>query len=453
MEKISLLKGLILVSKFDKLTPQEKQSTKKERLQQLVGYAKVNSPYYAKLYKEVGEDYQLIDLPTTNKVEMMNCFNEWLTDRTTTLEEVQNFTGDLDNIGRQFKGKYLVFTTSGSTGNPSIVLYDKTALNIMSSISVLRAFATKEMAKTFIKKGKKTAGVYATGGFYLSNSTVRRELLKLPIKKKTMMVTSILKPISEIAEELNKFQPVMLGGYPTALELLLEEQKKGTLHIAPSIIMAGGEYFSKELRECLKETFKCYVQTNYSCTEGGIMTCECEAGHLHVNEDWLIIEPVDKENKPVENGVLSDKILLTNLSNYTQPIIRFEITDRIIMHNEPCTCGKTSPWLEIEGRTDEILRFETKQGSVKILPLALYAILKEIHGVERFQLIQHEENRLELRLVIKEGKNEKEVFEEARTNILNYLKANKIEEATVYLSENKPEHHVKSGKFKHIYKA
>ena len=53
----------------------------------------------------------------------------------------------------------------------------------------------------------------------------------------------------------------------------------------------------------------------------------------------------------------SEKVLITNLANYIQPFIRYELTDRVIVHNKPCRCGKTTHWLEIEGR------YETLDGS------------------------------------------------------------------------------------------
>jgi phenylacetate-coenzyme A ligase PaaK-like adenylate-forming protein len=111
----------------------------------------------------------------------------------------------------------------------------------------------------------------------------------MPWKKKQMAITSALLPISKIVEELNAFQPAMLGGYPTILELLTEEQKSGRLRIRPVIIMTGGEYLSNQLRDKLSEAFQCYVQTNYSCTEGGTIACECTEQHFHINDDWVIV--------------------------------------------------------------------------------------------------------------------------------------------------------------------
>lgn len=71
-----------------------------ERLKRMVRFAKANSPYYAALYQEVGEDFSLSDLPTVNKRELMARWNDWVTDRNVALSEVQHFMEDLDHIGR-----------------------------------------------------------------------------------------------------------------------------------------------------------------------------------------------------------------------------------------------------------------------------------------------------------------------------------------------------------------
>jgi phenylacetate-coenzyme A ligase PaaK-like adenylate-forming protein len=74
----------------------------------------------------------------------------------------------------------------------------------------------------------------------------------------------------------------------------------------------------------------------------------------------------------------SDKILLTNLYNFTQSFIRYEVTDRAILHRELCRCGNPSPWLELEGHTDDVVSFLQGERTIRIAPLAIYAILKEV---------------------------------------------------------------------------
>lgn len=443
MKKIGLIKALALTKKADKMSDNERVALQQKRLKELISYAKENSPYFAKLYAGIDENAPLSAFPVTNKKEMMTHFDEWMTDRSITKAKVEHFMSDMSNVGTKLDGKYLVYTTSGSTGNPCIVLYDESTINVSSAIGVIRSFARKEDMTAFIKSGKKTIALFADNGFYLGCGSVRYNLRKMPWKKNVMKTFEVRKPIDEIVNFLNEYQPSMIGCYPTAMEVLADEQEKGRLNIKPAIIMTGGEKLSDDVREHLSNTFGCYVQTNYSCTEGGTMACECSARHFHINDDWIILEAVDENNKPVPFGTQSSKVLLTNLANRVCPIIRFEITDRVVIHNEPCECGNLKPWLTIEGRTDDILCFEN---GIRIAPLLLYAELKEVHGIERFQLIQQEDDRLELRLI---ADNKQEIFKVAKKTVENYLSQNGVL-TEVYLSEELPAANPISGKYKHI---
>ena len=450
MKKIGLFQGMRLCKKYKKLSPNERQQVTQQRLHELVTYAREKSPYYQQLYKGLKTDYTLKDLPPVNKVDLMAHFDEWLTDRNVTLVQVQEFMKDIENIGRKFQNQYLIFTTSGSTGNPLISVCDQTTNNIMGAINAGRTFTRKEDLKNFFLKGGKTIGVFATEGFYLGNSSVQARLLTMPWKKKQLAVTSALLPVKEIVKALNHFQPAMLGGYPTVLELLIEEQLSGQLHIHPVLIMTGGEYLSEDLRKRLSEAFNCYVQTSYSCTECGTIGYECSEHHFHINEDWIIVEPVDKENNPVTDGELSDKILVTNLFNYTQPFIRYEITDRVRMYHEKCKCGDGAPWLTLEGRTDDIAIFKEGEKIIKVPPLALYATLKEVHEIQRFQLVIHENNRIEVRMIPIENITVNEAFEKAQQVIKTFMATYGVTTVECILSDQLPKQHPKSGKFKHI---
>ena len=450
MKKIGIFKAMKLCKDYENMNAEKKREVQIQRLNDIVIHARKNSPYYKKLYQNVPESFDLKDLPTTNKRMLMKDWNDWVCDRDLTLEEVENFMKDTDNIGRKFKKKYLVFTTSGSTGNPLVSIYDTTANNVMGGIAACRSYARKEDLIAFMKRGGKSIGVFADEGFYLGNSSIRSRLRSMPWKKKQLAVSSALYPVSKIVEQLNQFQPDMLGGYPSNLELLIEEAKEGRLRISPVIIMTGGEYLSDALRDQLAETFHCYVQTSYSCTEGGTVACECRKQHFHINDDWIIVEPVDQEGKPVPDGVQSEKIYLTNLYNYTQPYIRYEVTDRVIMHHEPCGCGNPAPWLELEGRMDDVTTFFAEDRKIKVAPLSMYAILKEVQGIRRFQVLAYPQNRLELRIEEKEGVSRAEVFENAKKCLEKFLVSQGILHVEIVLSEAFPQQNPNSGKFKHI---
>ena len=450
MQKTGILKAMLTCLAYQKMTAPNKARIREERLQEIVAFARRRSRFFQTIYEKTGDNPLLVDLPPTNKADLMRHFDEWVTDPAITQAEIDEFLKDDDNIGRRFKGEYLVFTTSGSTGNPLVTVCNKTAKNIMDSVSALRVFARKQDFRAFLKKKRKTIGVFATGGFYLGNSSIRARLLSKPRKKEQIAITSALYPLSKIVGDLNAFQPAMLGGYPTILELLIDEQKSGRLHIDPVVILTGGEHLSEELRQNLADTFACYVQTSYSCTEGGTIACECTERHFHVNEDWVIIEPVDADNQPVPDGVQSDKILLTNLFNYTQPFLRYEITDRVVMHHEPCPCGNPFPWLTLEGRTDDIVILQKEGKTIKIAPLAIYATLKQIHEIQRFQVVVQSGNRIDLRLIVVAGHEKKEVFDTARIALTSFFGLHGVTDTVISLSTEEPKPHPKSGKFKLI---
>ena len=272
MRKIGFIKAVLLCKKYPNLDLAGRDALRR-RLDALVAYARANSPYYAKLYSALPDAPALCQLPPVTKPELMAHWDDWVTDRDVTLAGVKEFMSSRENLGRKFRGKYQAATTSGSTGNPLVMLCDSATVNVTNAVSFCRAYARSEDMKAFISKGGSSVGVYADSGFYLGNGSIHAKLRAFPWKKKQIGIVDALLPAEQIVQRLNAFQPVMLGGYPSNLELLIEEQKSGRLHISPTIIMTGGEYLSPQLRGQLAEAFGCYVQTSYSCTEGGTIAC------------------------------------------------------------------------------------------------------------------------------------------------------------------------------------
>lgn len=443
MKRMGLFHALRLTHRTRALTRQQLRMLQQERLAHLVQYAKHHSPYFSQKLPHLGAPLRLADLPVTQKAELMAHFDDWVTDRSISKQEIERFMENTDNIGRKLHGRYLVNTTSGSTGHPAIVLFDKGTMSVVSAIAVLRGVARREDLLAFLKNGKRTAGLFVDGGFYLGNGTVRWNQRRMPWRKNQIIV-DVRQDTAAIVQKLNDFQPALLGGYPTALELLLPELRKGHLNISPVLIMAGGEHLSTELRAELQEAFSCTVQSTYACTEAGTIACECREGRYHLNEDWLVVEAVDLDFQPVADGMPAEQLLLTNLFNYTQPFIRYVVTDRATIYADPCPCGKTTRWIELEGRTDDILSFA---GGLKVAPLSLQSLIAENGAIERFQLIQHGENTLELRL---QAQDREAAFAAVASRLQAFFQKHGIQ-VDVFLSGQTPQIHPKSGKFKHIY--
>jgi phenylacetate-coenzyme A ligase PaaK-like adenylate-forming protein len=98
--------------------------------------------------------------------------------------------------------------------------------------------------------------------------------------------------------------------------------------------------------------------------------------------------------------VLSDTTLVTNLANDVQPIIRYDLGDRLRLQDAPCPCGSPFPVIEVQGRCDEPLRMRGVHGGlVTLLPMALTTLLEDDAGLFEFQLQQRDAGTLVLRLV------------------------------------------------------
>ena len=143
MKTIGLMKAMRLCGQYQNATPEQRAAIQNRRLRELVSYAREHSPYYAELYADVPEQFALSDLPATNKRKLMEHWDGWVTDRSVTLKQINGFMGEKDNIGRKWQGKYMVVTTSGSTGNPLVLLCDKTVNNVTAAISAGRSYARK----------------------------------------------------------------------------------------------------------------------------------------------------------------------------------------------------------------------------------------------------------------------------------------------------------------------
>ena len=227
MDKFLLLKAILSTRKADRMSVIQREKLRKKRLQKLAAYAKANSPYYQKLYRNIGDDFCLEVLPVTDKIAMMKHFDDFITDQTISMKKIEEFTANLDHIGYMLDGKYLVFKTSGSTGNPAVVLYDNRMVSVSSAVAAVRTFAREQDYQKFMKNGRRTAGVFADYGFFLACGMSKYLQLQMP-KKNNKINIDVNLPAEQIIKKLNEFQPSMLSGYPSNIALLANFEKMAT---------------------------------------------------------------------------------------------------------------------------------------------------------------------------------------------------------------------------------
>jgi len=437
-------------------TPEMLASRQRERLNELVRFARANSRFYAEKYRGLPDDVTDVRLlPPVTKVELMEHFDDVVTDASVRKADVLQYISDLGNIGKPYLGKYMVWTTSGTTGTPGIFLEDKNWDAVITAVNVLRMggeWYNMEVIRGMMKAGGNSASVFAGNGHFLGVTMLERQRASNRSRGKRIRLIPVTLPLHEIVKQLNDLQPAMFSGYASALGLLAQEQLEGRLNIHPSIVISSAEPLSDENRELIQKAFGVPPRNNYGCSEGGVMGYECNHGKMHINADWIIFEPVDANHNPVPAGQLSNRTLITNLANRVMPIIRYELGDRVTLLPQKCDCGITLPLIKVEGRTDEILRFESSsEGLIPVLPLALWSVIKETPGVLRFQAIQTAPDSLKIRLEAKHTEEYQAVWQRVYVNARDYLIQQGLDNVNIVRAEEPPMRDPKSGKFRNVW--
>jgi phenylacetate-coenzyme A ligase PaaK-like adenylate-forming protein len=191
------------------------------------------------------------------------------------------------------------------------------------------------------------------------------------------------------------------------------------------------------------------------------MAFGCTHQRLHLNDDWVILEPIDANGHPVAPGQASTSVLVTNLANRVQPLIRYDLSDSVTIDADPCPCGNSRPTLRVGGRRDDILHFDrAPAGSracghsrVSILPLAIETVIEEEAGIHRFQLTQTAPDALCLRLDNRHPGERAAALRRVCDAMARLLAAQGARAVRITLDDGPPEANPVSGKLRQVRSA
>jgi phenylacetate-coenzyme A ligase PaaK-like adenylate-forming protein len=437
------------VSMSGMLTPVQIARRAADRLRDLIAFARIKVPLYRELYRDLPEAARLADLPVIDKALVMADFGASLSDRSVRRADVDAFLADIGQVGQLFDERYAVWSSSGTSGQPGIFLHDAPALAVYEALEIFRFRGVTSLVELGARAwaGERYAMVAATGGHFAGISAVERLRSTYPWLAQSLRAFSLLQPVPALVAQLNRFQPRLLATYPTAAELLADEQEAGRLYLRLNEIWTGGECLPVTVRRRLERVFDCRVRDSYGASEFLSIAWTCRHGRLHANSDWVALEAVDADYRPVPPGTASHTVLLTNLANRIQPLIRYDLGDSITWLEEPCPCGSPLPTLKVEGRHDDVLQLEDLHGhAIKLLPLVLTTVLEEDAGVHDFQLLQIGPHTLQIRL----APAELVAAECARGALRQYLRRNGLGHVRVELSALPPQRSALSGKLRRV---
>ena len=377
------------------------ESLQRRRLATVVAHAKSRSRLYADLYRslDLGDPPALERLPVVKRHELMERFDDWVTDPRLTLSGAERHIESFKGQDGYHLGRYRVLTTSGSSGHRAVFVFSGREWTVLQAQLMRFMDGIGVGFRPRLGPRMRSAAIFAGRPLHIAS----RLGASLDVGAERVLRLSATTPVPELVRELNEFQPEWLHVYPSLGSVLAWEQLSGALDIHPRAVSTVGEVRTAEMAERMAAAWGSPPFDMYWMTEGGV-GMECEHHRMHAVDDEVLMEVVDEDNRPVEPGERGQKVLVTSLYMRTQPMIRCEVPDLLTLSDEPCPCGRPYPVLSsVDGRSDDILHLaDGRGGRIPVHPVAFRSPFASEPEVRAYQVVERDDDLL-VRLVPAEG--------------------------------------------------
>ena len=357
-----------------------------KRLRELVAIAKERSPWHRERLRDVDEhtldEDVLRELPMMGKAQMMENFDRIVTDPRVTLAAANAHIANLQTDD-YFCGDLHAVASGGSSGVRGVFVWDWEGWTSVRLVALRQQLADRLSDPELASKPPVAMVVTANNATHFTTASAETFATDaVPIHH-----VPIGLPLAEIVAALNEADGDGLATYPSMLAALVGEARVGRLRIRPRRIVTMAEPLFNEIREAAEQMWEAPVANMWGTSEAGVVGIGCFRGPgMHLADDLLVLEAVDSNDRPVPPGALSAKVFVTNLANTLQPLIRYEITDQVVMLDEPCPCGSAHRLVaDIQGRLDDEF---TYNGSIRVHPHVFRSALVCQPGLIEYQVHQ-----------------------------------------------------------------
>ncbi len=368
------------------LTPSEIEQLQIKRLRELLIHANEHVDYYKNLFEQYDFDPKIID-----SLEVLTQL-PFLT-KSIIREHSEQLKSDIpDNLSK--------FNTGGSSGQP-LVFY-------IGNERVSHDVAAKWRATRWwgVDIGDPELVVWGSPielGAQDKVRLIRDKLLRTKLLPAFDMSDEKLRGF---IEEIIRYQPKMLFGYPSALGRIANYASDHAINmknIGVKVVFVTSEYLYPEQRELIENCFACKVANGYGGRDAGFIAHECPSGNMHITAEDIIVEIIDPQGQPVRIGE-SGEIVVTHLATRGYPFVRYRTGDIGVLDDKQCACGRGLPILkEIQGRTTD---FVVSQSGSVMHGLALIYVLREITCISEFKIVQETKDSTRIYLIVDDEFNE-----------------------------------------------
>lgn len=250
------------------------------------------------------------------------------------------------------KSSFFENTTGGSTGVPLKFFQDQ---NYQTTAAAIDVFVREWWG---IRPYDRTALIWGADREFYQRS-LKERLYEWRLRLRSINAFRMTdESLLDFCRMLKRWRPPYLMGYSSALEVLAKcAQHHNINNIKFKAIRSSAEMLWPHQRQLISEVFNSPVYNFYGSREVNNLAAECpEEGRLHLISTWRYIEIVNERGEPLPDGELGF-IIVTDLSNYSMPFIRYRNEDMGSYSNVPCPCGRPSPILDkLIGRSTDLIR-------------------------------------------------------------------------------------------------
>lgn len=200
-----------------------------------------------------------------------------------------------------------------------------------------------------------------------------------------------------LAERMNQRPPRMIIAYASSLYHFAHYLDQTGLTVPrPDGMISSAEVLDSSQRALIERVFEAPVFNRYGSREVDFIASECsEHAGLHIDIRRLVVEFVNEEGNPCNPGE-PGRILVTDLTNYAMPFIRYDTGDVGVPNDQDCACGRGLPLMNnLAGRAVDILR---RPDGRFVRPSAM-TLVRNVNGIQQLQLIQETRALLRVHVV------------------------------------------------------
>jgi phenylacetate-CoA ligase len=355
----------------------------RDQLRLLLAHAKEHSRYYAERLRNIDPStFELEDLrrlPVLHKTEMMEHFDDIATVPELRRDAVE---AHLERSGAELDllADHLCLASGGSSGQRGVYLWRWDAMSDYTLGCLRRSLA--QVAALGAGPGEVAfASVSAPAPIHATNAIgalLSGDLLEVHRLSATW-------PIERIVAELDGLQPLGLTAFPSVLVRLAREQQAGRLNLHLLAVSGTSEPFPAAAQTLVAQAFGIPPTNVFGSTEG--LCGSSVAGEIPIDLscDLAIVELVDSHGAPVPPGTPSSRVLVTNLVNRTQPLVRFVLDDSMVQQPPAADHGHIR--VTVDGRSDEAFRY----GDTVVHPITVRSVMVHQRHIAEYRVHQTED--------------------------------------------------------------